>query len=691
MPNRLAGETSPYLLQHKDNPVDWYPWGLQALASAKLQDKPILLSIGYSACHWCHVMAHESFEDPAIAELMNSLFVNIKVDREERPDIDSIYMAAVQSMTGQGGWPLTVFLTPDGRPFYGGTYFPPEDRRGHAGFTRVLAAVADAYRTQRGELLTQSSKVIGAIQSQAAPRRGDGSLNRDVIVRAFLGMISNADDTEGGFGVQPKFPQPSTYEFLLRYWHKTGSNQARDAVMQTLEKMARGGLYDQVGGGFHRYSTDNVWLVPHFEKMLYDNAQLASLYLQAWQVGRSPLFNRVTEETISYVLREMTHESGGFFSATDADSEGEEGKYFVWLDREVEAALGPELGRIAAAYWGTTRDGNFEGKNILNVPRSDRDVAADLGLSVEALLAAISEARAKLYEVRKQRVPPGTDTKVITSWNALMLKALAECGAVMGRRDWIEAARKNASFLLGQLTVNGRLQRTWKDGHAKQNAFLEDYATLTDALVSLYEATFETRWLLEARRLAEEMFARFWDERDSVFYDTPSDHETLIMRPRDIFDNATPCGGSAAAMALLRLSVFAGDVSYEAKAVATLEAATEIMGAAPQGAANWLAALDFYLAKRQEVVIVGRPDDPATLELLAEARRDYAPDRALAGSSGPVPTSTKPPAHPQIGGFVSPLLEGRGLVNGKPTAYVCEHYVCQSPVTDPAALAAQLR
>jgi hypothetical protein len=486
-----------------------------------------------------------------------------------------------------------------------------------------------------------------------------------------------------------------TYEFLLRYWKATGSNQARDIVMLTLEKMARGGMYDQVAGGFHRYSTDNVWLVPHFEKMLYDNAQLATLYLHGWQVTGEPLFKRVTEETLGYVLREMTGPEGGFYSATDADSEGEEGRFFVWLDSELDAALGPEPGRVAKAYWGVTRDGNFEGRNILHVPRGDDEVAGELGIPVKELARRMAEARAKLYEARNKRVPPGTDDKALTAWNALMLKALAECGAVMGRQDWVAAAKKNARFILGSLVKDGRLQRSWRNGAAKQNAFLEDYACLVDALMSLYEADFDTGWLREAKRLADEMVRLFWNERDGVFYDTPSDHESLIVRPRDIFDNATPCGGSAAAYALLRLTVFTGDELYSAKAMLSLRSAQEFMGAAPQGLANWLCALDYALSRRQEVVVIGPPDDTRTQALASAARKGYAPHRVLAVSAeavaaGPSVLTVAGRAAVPSGGFRSPLLQGRGLVDGKPAAYVCENYVCQLPVTEPDALAAQL-
>ncbi|MSQ08249.1 MAG: thioredoxin domain-containing protein [Dehalococcoidia bacterium] len=712
MSNHLANETSPYLQQHRDNPVDWYPWGPEAFAAAKLLDRPILLSIGYSACHWCHVMAHESFENPGIAAVMNRLFVSIKVDREERPDIDAIYMAAVQAMNGSGGWPLTVFMTAEGEPFFGGTYFPPEDRRGMAGFPRVLESIADAYATKRGDLLSNSSKVITAIQSQGAPHRSSEPLGRNVLGLAFLGLAGQADEVEGGFGMQPKFPQPMTYEFLLRYWKMAGANQARDTVTLTLTKMAQGGINDQVGGGFHRYSTDAYWLVPHFEKMLYDNAQLATLYLHGWQATQEPLFARVVEGTLGYLLKEMRHPSGGFYSATDADSEGDEGKFFVWLEQEMDAVLGHDLSRVAKAYWGVTRDGNFEGRNILHVARPDAEaLAAELGMSVEQMQGGVELARQKLYEERKKRVSPGLDDKVLTAWNALAMRAFAGCGAAMGRPEWVEAARKNADFILRELFVGGRLKRTWKastpvghgtepgraEGVAKQNAFLEDHACFVDALLTLYEATFEARWLGEAQRIADEMVRLFWSESDGAFFDTPGDHESLIFRPRDIFDNATPSGGSVAVTALLRLAVFTGNSSYEEKAVLSLRTVRDYMPQAAQGFAQWLCALDFHLARRQEVVIMGPQDDPATKALAETARRGYAPNMVLAGAEWPVPLSAKGgmaapdrAASPQ-GGVESPLLAGKGLVNGRPAAYVCENYACQTPVTDPDALALQLR
>ena len=678
MPNRLAGETSPYLLQHKDNPVDWYPWGPDALAAAALQDKPILLSVGYSACHWCHVMERESFEDSQIAALMNQLFVNIKVDREERPDVDSVYMAAVQAMTGHGGWPMTVFLTPEGRPFYGGTYFPPEDRGGLPSFPRVLQSVAHAFSTRRGDILGNSSRVIGAIQAQSAPRRGEGPLDHELLDHASFVVISDADRRNGGFGLQPKFPQPMAHEFLLRYWKQTNSADGLGVVKTTLEKMARGGIFDQIGGGFHRYSTDSVWLAPHFEKMLYDNALLAVLYLHGWQATGEPLFRQVVEKTLDYVLREMTHPSGGFYSAQDADSEGEEGKFFVWLPQEIEHVLGADLGRVAMEYWGVTREGNWEGKNILNVSRPDDEVAEILGLTTEELHEKLREAADRLYRERSKRVHPGLDDKVLTGWNGLMMKAFAECGAHFNRPDWIAAAEANAEFILKNLVDDGRLLRTWRDDSAKIFGYLEDYAFLVDGLISLYEATFDRRWLDEARFFGDRIPELFRDDGDEALYDTGSDHDRLIVRPRDLFDNAVPCGNSGAAMALLRLGLHTGDSKYQEIAISGLRSVADFMQRVPNGFAWWLCALDFHLARVQEVVVMGAPDDPDTSRLLETARSGFFPNRIYAGAG--VPSDDER----------FPLLAGKDLIGGKATAYLCENYACLAPTTDPAEFARQL-
>ena len=496
--NRLAHESSPYLLQHAHNPVDWYPWGEEAFARARAEDKPILLSVGYSACHWCHVMERESFENPAIAEVMNKHFVSVKVDREERPDVDHIYMEAVQSMTGHGGWPMTVFLTPEGTPFYGGTYFPPVDRHNLPGFPRLLEALSEAWKTRREEVL-KSGQQLASTLGQGGRLRGSAQpLGEEVLFSAFQNVSTQFDEEHGGLGGAPKFPQPMIWEFVLRFWKRSANPFAQRMVHTTLVRMARGGMYDQLGGGFARYSVDAQWLVPHFEKMLYDNAQLASLYLHAWLAFDDPECRRVCEETLDYLLREMTDPAGGFYSAQDADSEGHEGKFFVWSAHEIRQVLGADAD-IALRYWGVDRGLNFEGKNILYLagePEPDR----------------IADARRRLYEAREQRVHPARDDKVLASWNGLAARAFAEAGRALGRPDYIAAAVKNVEFLLGQMRRDGRLLRTWKAGEAKLNGYLEDYAMVSAALVDVYEATFDRRWLEEARALADAMLRLFWDD-----------------------------------------------------------------------------------------------------------------------------------------------------------------------------------
>ncbi|MBM3959590.1 MAG: thioredoxin domain-containing protein [SAR202 cluster bacterium] len=683
MPNRLAGETSPYLLQHRDNPVDWYPWGAEALEKARAEDRPIFLSIGYSACHWCHVMEHESFEDEATARLMNENFVSIKVDREERPDLDSIYMTATQLISGQGGWPMSVFLTPDGRPFYAGTYFPPEDVHGRPSFKRVLSAVAEAYRERREEILAGTGQLLGQIAQQVSARGSDAPLSRDTLSEAFRVLARDFDPRLGGFGTAPKFPQPMTYEFLLRHWRGAGNEHALTMAELTLEKMAAGGMYDQLGGGFHRYSTDGAWLVPHFEKMLYDNGLLAQLYLHAFQATGRPVYRRVVDEILAYLEREMLSPRGGFYSAQDADSEGEEGRYFVWWASEIDRILGPELSRIARVYWDITDDGNFEGRNILSVPRPAEEAAAELGMPASDLAAAIDRARSLLLAERSKRVKPLRDDKVLTAWNALVLRAFAEAGAALENPHYLHIAKKNGGFLLSELVRDGRLLRTWKaDAHgagtARLNAYLEDYAYLVDALTALFEATFEERWLIEAEKLAEGMLGLFWSSEDQVFFDTGSDHERLVVRPRDIFDNATPCGGSAAAVALIRLARLTGRSELEGYAAKSLRSVRDFVARAPAGMGHWLAALDLYTSPSREMVVIGDQQDRRTLDLLAVYRRGYHPTSVLAGSPDDAATHRLP------------LLTGRTRIGGRPAAYVCENSVCQLPVNEPEALRAQL-
>ena len=680
MPNRLANETSPYLLQHAHNPVDWYPWGEEALARARNEDKPILLSIGYSACHWCHVMERESFENDAIAEIMNRHFINIKVDREERPDLDAVYMEAVQMLTGSGGWPMTVFLTPDCKPFYGGTYFPPVDRHNMPGFPRLLETVAQAYRNSHSEIQRVTGQLTEQMGRTANMPRGAGALDESILHNAYNQLATNFDYQNGGVGSAPKFPQAMTLEIMLRYYAHGHNDRARSMLDLTLEKMARGGIYDQIAGGFHRYSTDTYWLVPHFEKMLYDNALLARLYLHAWLATGRNLYRRVTEETLDYVLREMTGEHGGFFSATDADSEGEEGKFFVWSPGEIEAVLGSEDAALFNAFFGVTQRGNFEGKNILNISVRAADFAERQGIPLERLVEVINRGKEALRQAREEREHPLLDDKALASWNGLMLRAFAEAGAALERQDYLEAAARNATFLLEELRPEGKLLRSYREGQAKLPGFLEDYSFVADGLLSLYEATFDRRWLDSAVELADEMISQFWDDPQGCFYDTGRSHEELVVRPRDVFDNAQPCGGSVASDLLLRLSVVTGNEDYAAKAVSPLRSLAELMGRAPAGTGRWIAALDFYLSTPKEVAVIGPPDDTATSSLLREVNGRYIANRVVVGASG----------QDSAAASGLPLLEGRGMVDGKPTAYVCENYACQLPVTDAESLAAQL-
>ena len=687
MPNRLINETSPYLLQHAHNPVDWYPWGEEALQRAANEDKPIMLSIGYSACHWCHVMERESFEDEAIAALMNQNFISIKVDREERPDLDAVYMEAVQALTGAGGWPMTVFLTPQGKPFYGGTYFPPADRPGMPGFSRILESVSQAYRTNRGEIERVTNQLTEQMGRTGLLAKGSGLLTDEILHQAYSQLASNFDYQNGGFGAAPKFPQPMTPEFLLRHYHRTKDGHTLEMINLTLEKMAHGGMYDQIGGGFHRYSTDTYWLVPHFEKMLYDNALLARLYLHAFQLTQRPLYRRITEEILDYVLREMTGPQGGFYSAQDADSEGVEGKFFLWSRSQVVSELGEEDGCLFADFFDITERGNFEGSNIPNINKKAMTFAQERGIPLEQLVSAIQRGKAKLLEVRERRIHPLRDDKVLTSWNGMMLRSLAEAGAALNRQDYLDAASDNAAFLLGNMRPEGRLLRTFREGQAKLLGYLEDYAFAADGLLALYEATFELRWLEESVELANEMLRLFWDEELGGFYDTGIDHESLVVRPRDIFDNAQPCGGSVATEVLLRLAVITGKEEYQSKAAAPLRAIHQLMARAPGGTGQWLAALDFYLSLPKEIVIVGPRTDSRTQALLEAVFQRYLPNRVVMGAAEGVQNLGAAEAS-----FAAtlPLLEQRGLVEGQPTAYVCRHYVCQLPVTDPEALTRQL-
>jgi uncharacterized protein YyaL (SSP411 family) len=649
-PNRLIQETSPYLRQHAYNPVDWYPWGPEALDRAKTDDKPVLLSIGYAACHWCHVMERESFEDPEIAALMNENFVCIKVDREERPDIDSIYMDAVQAMTGQGGWPMTMFLTPEGRPFYGGTYFPPRDSHGLPSFRRLLESVSEAWRERRRELEDQGTKLVEHIASLSAPEPSPEPLTTGLITKAASSITTPYDEVHGGFGGPPKFPQAPVLGFLLR----RPDPDVRRMLFHTLDEMARGGIYDHLGGGFHRYSVDEAWLVPHFEKMLYDNAQLARLYANAWQATKEPLYQRVAGETLEYLIRDMRHEAGGFYSSEDADSEGVEGKFYVWSHDEF-MEIAPE----AADYYRVSPEGNFEGSTILTAP-SDEPPA---------------EARARLMEARAKRIRPGLDDKILTSWNGLAIAAFAEAGAAFKRSDFVEAAREAAGFILQELQQKGRLLHSYKDGKARVLGMLEDYAYLTDGLLSLWEATFESQWLDECARLCREMLELFSDESGAGLFSTGRDHEQLIVRQKEVVESATPSPMAVAALTLQRLGALTGNQDYATEGGNILRLAHHYMERAPRAVPSYLSALDFWLSTPKEIVISAR-DAPASTELFDTVWQTYLPNRVVAAS---------PP------GLDSPLMEGKSPIDGRPTAYVCERYVCKAPTTDADELMAQLQ
>jgi uncharacterized protein len=669
MANRLAQETSPYLLQHKDNPVDWRPWGPEALNEAKEQDKPIMLSVGYSACHWCHVMERESFEDEETAALINESFVPIKVDREERPDVDDLYMEAVQGMTGQGGWPLTVFLDSEAVPFYGGTYFPPEPRHGLPSFRQVLEATSGAYKTQREELREASARIRESLGRTGQVEQSEQPLDRSLMEIAVSRLQASFDQANGGFGGAPKFPPASTLEFLL-------DRGITEPVKLTLDKMMHGGIYDQLGGGFARYSVDANWLVPHFEKMLYDNALLARLYLHGWQVMGEERWMRVCAETLDWALREMCGPEGGFYSALDADSEGEEGRFYVWDEVEMREALA-DAGVAADAtervlgYWGVSDAGNFEGKNILHVP---------LGASAKQP-AELADARTALYARRDRRVRPGLDDKRILSWNALMITALADAGAALGRQDYIDAAAGSARFVWECMRDSeGRLQRTWKGGEARLNAYLEDHAYLVEALLRLYEATLEVRWFDAARETADTMIARFADDERGGFFTTSTDHEELIARRKDVGDHPIPSGNSSAAYGLLRLGALTGESGYEDRAVPTMRVFAPAAAQHPDAFGHLLQAVDFHISAVREVALIapgnGAGDSAALRELAGVVRSAHRPHVVLAGG----PEGSERPE----------LLRERHAVEGHPAAYVCENFTCRAPVTEPGELAAAL-
>ena len=678
--NRLAKETSPYLLQHAHNPVDWFPWGAEAFEVARSENKAILLSIGYSACHWCHVMEHESFENEAIAKLMNENFVNIKVDREERPDLDQIYMSAVQMMTHHGGWPMTVFLTPEGVPFYAGTYFPPEDRYNIPGFPRVLIGVADAYRERHDDIKQTAASVLTELKRSTGAAESGASLSNELLDAAAKGIIKNYDSTNGGFGGAPKFPPAMTLEFLLQTNYRTADEQALQIVDVTCRKMAEGGIYDQLGGGFHRYSTDARWLVPHFEKMLYDNALLARLYVRYFQVSSDVSMRRVAEGILDYVVREMTDSSGGFYSTQDADSEGVEGKFSVWSKHEIDLLLDERDSVLFCAYYNVSEGGNFEGENILNVTRDLEAVAKAEGVSVRELEESLARNREILFAVREQRVKPARDEKVLTAWNGLMLASFAEAGVVLKRSDYLEVARKNARFVLDNLRKDKLLLRSYKDGQAKLNGYLEDYAFFVEGLIALFEATGEVDWLEESLNLTATMIDEFWDDEEGGFFFTGRSHENLIVRSKDFFDNATPSGNSVAAQVLLKLALLTENPDYERRAVAILRLMAASLRRYPTGFGRLLSALDFHLDSPKEIVLVGNPLAEETAALRNVIWSIYLPNKVVA----PVARVGDRLAE------LSPLARDRTQHEGKPTAYVCEHFTCKNPTSDAHELRLQL-
>ena len=675
MPNRLTEESSPYLKQHSENPVDWYAWGPEALARSKDEDRPILLSVGYSSCHWCHVMERESFEDPVTAGLMNKLFVNVKVDREERPDLDQIYMKAVQAMTGRGGWPMTVFLTPEGIPFFGGTYYPPEPQPGMPSFTQVLQAVADAWENRRDEVRAGGIKLLEALQRTTG---SGGAAGEEVLEKAFQTLAGQYDARHGGFGSAPKFPQPVTLELLLRHHLRTGDASALEMAIHTLRRMAAGGMRDHIGGGFHRYSVDQRWLVPHFEKMLYDNALLARAYLNAFRLTDSDDLRDVLVHTLDYLAADMRAPEGGFYSARDADSEGEEGLFYVWTPAEIEDELGADEARLFCRVYDITEEGNFEGRSIAHLPHEISAIAKSEELNLADVEQRLASARTLLLERRAQREAPFLDQKVIVSWNAMTIRAFAAAGATLGRPDYVDIATGAADFLWAHLHADGRLFHSWIDGTVGAAAFLDDHAGLGNALLDLHAATLDPRWLDRGFWLCEEILERFYDVESGLIYDTASDAEELIVRPRDPMDNATPSGPSLAAELLARAGKIKDESRYLEVARAIVDREAEALERFGPAFGRMLSVLDRLQADSVEIVIIGGSNDE-TAELVCAAHADLLPNSVIIGRrEGDVA--------PDL-----PLLQGREQVDGRATAYVCRNFSCRLPVTDAGGLRSELR
>jgi uncharacterized protein YyaL (SSP411 family) len=677
MSNHLLHENSPYLLQHAHNPVEWYPWGAEALEKARSEDKPIFLSIGYAACHWCHVMAHESFEDAATAAIMNEHFVNIKVDREERPDLDGIYMQAVVALTGSGGWPMSVFLTPEGVPFLGGTYFPPVRRYNMPSFRELLLAVAQAWQNDRPRMLDNGQQLLEHIQTQSSNAAQAAPLQPATLDTAAAALAKSYDWIHGGWGRAPKFPQPMAIEFLLRKATR-GDTFARDIASHALKKMAQGGMYDVVGGGFSRYSTDDQWLVPHFEKMLYDNAQLALAYLHGWLVTGEAQLRGVCEETLDFIARELLHPQGGFYSSLDADSEGQEGKFYIWTPAEIRATLPPANHDFFFAAYNVSETGNFEGENVLQRKLDDAALSQQFHLAPHETAARLKELHSRLLTARSQRIRPATDDKVLTAWNALALTAFAEAARYLKSETYLKVAIRNAEFLLENLFQAGHLLRSWREGTARHNAYLEDYAALSLALLSLYQSDPNPRWFQAAQRLGDEIIAHFGDPTGG-FFDTSDQHEALITRPKDLQDNATPCGNSLAALALLQLAAYTGNSHYRTLAEAAIGQVQQAAGQYPTAFAFWLCAADFGIGPVQEVALVGDQSSPERQSLVEALWAAYRPRLVAA-----LVTGHSSPEHP-------PLAADRSAIHGQPTAYVCYNFVCQRPTQSAAAFIQQLQ
>ena len=675
--NRLATELSPYLQQHAENPVDWYPWGDEAFALAKREDRPVLLSIGYAACHWCHVMAHESFEDADTARMMNDLFVNVKVDREERPDVDSIYMQAVQAITGHGGWPMTMFLTPDGVPFYGGTYYPPEDRHGMPSFRRILVSVSEAWKTRREEVLKGATTLRGIYAAAEAPTAAGDGITREQLADTMRALRNWYDPRAGGFGSAPKFPQPQLLDALLRHHARTGDADALEMVRHSFRQMARGGLYDQLGGGFHRYTVDAVWLVPHFEKMLYDNALLGRLAVHLWQRTGDAEVRRIAEETFTWLRREMTDPEGGWYSSLDADSEGHEGKFYVWSHAELRQVLGDDAD-VAIAYWSASEAGNFEGANILHVPEPAEAVAARLGVGTDELTATIARARAALMAAREPRIRPGRDEKVLASWNGLMLRAVAEAARAFDDPALADDALRAGAFLRRALVRDGRVLRSWRSGVARIPGFLEDHAALALGFLALYQLTYDRAWLDDALALNASCVEWFWSDESGAFFDTAHDAEALVTRPRDVTDNAIPAGTSLAVELQLTCAVLTADPALQRRAEYVLATLAEPMRRSPMAFGHLLAAADLAVHGATELAIAGTPGSAPFTALARAAASVYVPALITAGGEGTAVADL-------------PLMQDREAPPGEAIAYVCRGYECRLPTRDGAELIRQMK